>query len=434
MADLKAHRGEVLHFLRDPGEAGDPAAAEHFADGVLLVEDGRIVRAGPADALLKALPETVEVVDHRGKLIVPGFIDTHIHYAQTDMIASYGEQLLEWLNTYTFPAERRFADIEYARAVAAFFTEELLRNGTTTALVFATVHPQSVDAIFEAAEQRRMRMIAGKVMMDRHCPDFLSDTAESSYAESKALIERWHRHGRSLYAVTPRFAPTSTEAQLEAAAKLYREHDGVYLQSHVAENRAEVAWVAELFPWSRSYLDVYDRYGLLGERAVYAHCIWLDEQDRERMAATGTAAAFSPTSNLFLGSGCFDLRAASEAGLRVGMATDVGAGTSFSMLRTLAEAYKVEQLIGQKLPALRALYQATLGSARALYLDDRIGSFQPGREADFVVLDWAATPLQARRQGFATSLAEKLFALITLGDERNVAATYVLGEAAYRRD
>lgn len=431
-SSLHLVRGEILHFLADPADRGDDALA-HFADGALLIEDGRIARCGPADALLAALPAGARVTDYRGKLILPGFVDTHIHYAQTDIIAGYGEQLLAWLEKYTFPTEARFADPAHAGAVAEFFCDELLRNGTTTALAFATVHPASVDALFAAAQRRRMRLIAGKVLMDRHCPDYLRDTAATGYAESQALIARWHGVDRLLYAVTPRFAPTSTPEQMTLAGRLYAEHPGLYLQSHVAENRGEVAWVAELYPEARSYLDVYERHGQLGPRSVYAHCIWLDDADRARMAATGAAMSFCPTSNLFLGSGLFDLDRAHALGVRVGIGTDVGGGTSFSMLQTLNEAYKVLQLNGQRLSAARAFYLATLGGARSLYLDDRIGNFEAGKEADFVVLDGAATPLLERRMGHARDLAERLFVLMMLGDDRTVAATHVLGEAAWVR-
>jgi guanine deaminase len=421
---LQAFRGSILHFVDDPLH-GEARSYRYFDDGVLLLRDGRVEAAG--DARLLAQWPGVEPVDYRGKLIVPGFIDTHVHYAQTDMIAAYGEQLLTWLARYAFPTERRFDDPQHAREVAEFFLDELLRNGTTTAMVFATVHPESVDVLFEAAAARNLRLVAGKVMMDRNCPEFLRDTAASGYEDSQRLIERWHRRGRQLYAVTPRFAPTSTEEQLRLAGKLLDEHDGVFLQSHVAENRSEVAWVAQLFPWSRSYLDVYDRFGLLRSRSVYAHCIHLDEADRRRMAQAGAAMSFCPTSNLFLGSGLFDLDAAARSGARVGIGTDVGGGTSFSMLRTLSEAYKVAQMAGHSLSPLRAFYLATLGSARALHLDALIGSFEPGQEGDFTVLDPDATPLLARRMKQTNSLAERLFLWMMLGDERAVSATHVMG-------
>ena len=422
---LSAVRGEIVHFLADPAAA--PRALEHFADGVLIVRDGHVAECGPAAALLTKLPSGTPLADHRGRLILPGFVDTHVHYPQTDIIASHGEQLLEWLERYTFPAERRFADPAHAAEVAGFFCDELLRNGTTTAAAFATVHPASVEALFEAAQQRRMRLITGKVLMDRNCPDFLRDTAETGYADSQALIERWHNRDRLLYAITPRFAPTSTPAQMALAGRLFREHPGVFLQSHLAENRAEVAWVAQLHPEARSYLDVYERAGQLGMRALFAHCLWLDDSDRRRMAERGAAMSFCPTSNLFLGSGLFDLARARALGVRVGLGTDVGGGTSLSMLQTLNEAYKVLQLGGQSLSAASGFYLATLGGAHSLYLDDRIGNFAPGKEADFVVLDPRATPLLARRSAACTTLEERLFVLMMLGDDRAVAATYVMG-------
>ena len=422
---LSAVRGEILHFLADP--AADPRALEHFADGALVVRDGRVAECGPAAALLPKLPSGTPVADHRGRLILPGFVDTHVHYPQTDIIASHGEQLLEWLEKYTFPAERRFADPSHAAEVAGFFCDELLRNGTTTAAAFATVHPVAVEALFEAARARRMRMITGKVLMDRNCPDFLRDTAETGYAESKTLIERWHNRDRLLYAITPRFAPTSTPAQMVLAGRLFREYPGVFLQSHLAENRAEVSWVARLYPEARSYLDAYERAGQLGMRALFAHCLWLDDADRRRMADTGAAMSFCPTSNLFLGSGLFDLQRARGLGVRVGLGTDVGAGTSFSMLHTMNEAYKVLQLAGQSLSAASAFHLATLGGAHSLYLDDRIGNFAPGKEADFVVLNPRATPLLERRSAACATLEERLFVLMMLGDDRAVAATHVLG-------
>lgn len=427
-----AFRAAILHFLGDPADLGEATTA-YFDDGLLVICAGKVSAVGHAADLMPNLAPDTPVTDYRGKLIVPGFVDTHIHYAQTDIIASYGEQLLAWLEKYTFPTEQRFADRAHADEVANFFTDELLKNGTTTALVFATVHPASVDAIFSAAQARQMRLIAGKVLMDRNCPEYLRDTPEQGYEESQDLIERWHGKGRLSYAITPRFAPTSTEAQLRLAGQLYREHPDVYVQSHVAENRGEVAWVAELFPEARSYLDVYDRYGLLGPRSVYAHCIWLDDADRQRMAATEATMSFCPTSNLFLGSGLFDWQHAHDLGIRVGLGTDVGGGTSFSMLQTLNEAYKVLQLNHQSLSPAQAFYLATLGGARSLHLDDRIGNFEVGKEADFVVLDAAATPLMARRMAHAQTLTERLFVLMMLGDDRAVAATHVLGEAQYRR-
>jgi guanine deaminase len=422
-----AFRGSILHFLADPG-AGDAAqSSQFFEDGLLIVERGKVTSVGRADSLLPTLPGNARVVDHSGKMILPGFVDAHIHYPQIDMIASPGGQLLDWLENYTFPAERLFSNPEYARGVADFFLDELLRNGTTTALVFGTVHKPSVDAFFEAAAARNLRMIAGKVLMDRNCPDYLRDTAESGYSDSAELIGKWNGRDRLNYAITPRFAITSSDRQLELAGRLAHEHPTARIHSHVAENIAEVAWIRELFPSSRSYLDVYDHFGLLRDNAVFAHCIHLDDDDRRRMAESGAAAAFCPTSNLFLGSGLFDVAATDRAGMRFAVATDVGGGTSFSMLRTLSEAYKVARMRGHFLSPMRSLYLATLGGARVLGLEDHIGNFTPGKEADFVVLDTTSTPLAARRAEHARTLSERLFALVMLGDDRAVTETYVLG-------
>jgi len=424
---VEALRASILHCLADPGERSNPSAWEYFEDGLLVVDGGRITDVGPADALQKKLPTDLAITDYSGKLIVPGFIDCHVHFPQLDIIGSYGAQLLDWLNQYAYPAEAKFADPSYAREVANAFIDELLRNGTTTALVFGTVHAHSADVIFEAAESRDMRLIAGKVLMDSNCPEALRDTPESGYAESKALIERWHGRGRLGYAITPRFALTSSPEQLAAAGKLAAEYPDTWIHTHLAENMDEVEQIARQFPDSRSYLDVYDCFGLVRKRAVFAHCLHMDERDRSRMATNSAAAAFCPTSNLFLGSGLFDLPAMRKAGINCGLGTDVGGGTSLSMLRTASEAYKVLHLQEHALPAMRALYLATLGAAETLDLDDKIGNFKKGKEADFAVLDFAGSSLTARRSAAATTIEEKLFALMTLADDRNVAATYVEG-------
>lgn len=430
---VTAYRSAILHSIADPALVGVEQSYQYFEDGLLVVEDGRIKALGEAKALLPTLAAGVEVREYRDALITPGFIDTHIHYPQTGMIASYGEQLLDWLNTYTFPTEKQFADKAHAADVAGIFLKELLRNGTTTALVFGTVHKESVDAFFEAAQALDLRMIAGKVLMDRNAPDYLTDTAESGYADSKELIERWHGKGRLHYAVTPRFAPTSTPEQLELAGKLFAEYPGLYMHTHLSENRKEIEWVKELFPERKGYLDVYDHFKLIGERSVFAHGVHLCDDECKRLAETGSAVAFCPTSNLFLGSGLFDLQKLEEHGVRVGLGTDVGAGTSFSQLQSLNEAYKVMQLQGKKLDPFKSLYLATLGGARALYLDDRIGNFQAGKDADFVVLDYKATPLLDYRLQQATSLPEKLFALTILGDDRTVKETFAAGHSVHQR-
>ena len=424
---MQALRASILHCLSDPGDQSTRSAYEYFEDGLLIVDEGHIVAAGNAPKLLSELAADTPVIDYAGKLIVPGFIDCHVHFPQLDIIGSYGAQLLDWLNRYAFPAEAKFADPDYAQEVAGVFIDELLTNGTTTALVFGTVHPHSADAVFEAADAKGMRLIAGKVLMDSNCPEELRDDAETGYADSKALIERWHGKGRLGYAITPRFALTSSAEQLAAAGRLASEYPDVWVHTHLAENMDEVDEIARLFPDSRSYLDVYEQHGLLRERAVFAHCLHMDDADRASMSTHGGAAAFCPTSNLFLGSGLFDLPAFRDAGIRCGLGTDVGGGTSLSLLKTASEAYKVLHLQEHALPATRALYLATLGAAEALYLDDKIGNFASGKEADFVVLDFEGSNLTARRTAAAATIEEKLFALITLADDRNVAATYVNG-------
>ncbi len=431
--NTKAYRAAILHSLADPAVVGVEQSYQYFEDGILLIENGKVAQVGAAAELLPKLTG-VDIQQYHDALITPGFIDTHIHYPQTGMIASYGEQLLDWLNTYTFPTEKQFEDKAHAAEVADIFLKELLRNGTTTALVFGSVHPQSVDAFFEAAQKLDLRMIAGKVMMDRNAPDYLTDTAESGYAESKALIERWHGKGRLHYAVTPRFAPTSTPQQLDLAGKLFGEYPDLYMHTHISENKAEVAWVKELFPARKGYLDVYDHHKLIGPRAVFAHGVHLCDEECARLAETGSAVAFCPTSNLFLGSGLFDLNKLEQHGVRVGLGTDVGAGTSFSQLQSLNEAYKVMQLQGKKLDPFKSLYLATLGGANALYLDDKLGNFLPGKDADFLVLDYNATPLMSYRMQQARSLDEKLFALTMLGDDRAVKETFAAGVSVHQRE
>ncbi len=364
---------------------------------------------------------------------MPGFIDTHVHAPQIDVIASYGAELLEWLNTYTFPAEAHYAEPALARSGAVRFLDALLAHGTTSAVVFPTVHKVSAEALFEAAQQRGMRLITGKVLMDRHCPDNLRDDVDQAERDCEDLIARWHGNGRLAYAVTVRFAATSTPEQLAMAGRLCATHPGVYMQTHVAENHAEVRWIAELFPQARSYLDVYASAGLLNERAVLAHGIWLDDADRAVLRATGAQIAHSPSSNLFLGSGLFDWRAAQAAGAAVSLASDVGGGTSLSMLRTAADAYKIQAMAGQRLTAWKALHAATLGGAQALHLDSEIGSLEPGRLADVCVWDWAVGPVAQRRMEVARALHERVFAWMTLGDERNLVAAYVAGARRYER-
>ncbi len=420
-------RGRVLSFLDEPRDLEDVASYRYLEDGAVVIEDGRVVELTD---YTPALAAGAEVIDHRPNLIMPGLIDLHLHYVQMQVIASYAADLLEWLNTYTFIEEQRFARQGHAAAIASAFFDELIRHGTTTAVAYCSVHPQSVDAYFAEAERRNMLMIGGKVMMDRHAPPSLCDTAQSSYDDTRALIARWHGRGRSLYAISPRFALTSTPEQLEAAAALVREHPDCYVQTHVSENHAEIAEARRLYPQSRDYVGIYEDFGLLNRRMLLGHAIHLDHCETGVLAETGAVAVFCPTSNLFLGSGLFDRARLKAAGVRIGIATDIGGGTSYSMLRTLDEGYKVLQLRGQRLTPFDAFYTATLGNARALSLEDRIGRIAPGTDADLVVLDARATPAMALRMRTVTQLAEELFLLATLGDDRAIAETYVAGRAS----
>jgi guanine deaminase len=437
---IKGFRASFLDAIADPFYAPEADCVRYFSDGLLVVEHGKVKDLGNYEEL-KSQYTDIPITHFPDRLIVSGFIDTHIHFPQTEMIASYGEQLLEWLSTYTFPTERKFADRNYALEIASLFLDELLRNGTTTALVFTSVFPQSTDAFFEEAQRRNLRMIAGKVMMDRHAPEFLQDTATSSYIETKQLIEKWHKRDRLLYAVTPRFAITSTSEQLSNAGKLLAEFPDVYLHTHLSENVKEVESVAELFPESEGYLDVYDRAGLVGERSIFAHGVQLSDREFARLAEAKSAIAFCPTSNLFLGSGLFKLEKAKslETPVKVGLGTDVGAGTSFSILRTASGAYQVAQLRSQKLSAFQTLFLATLGGARALCLDDKLGNFEIGKEADFVVLNLRSTPIMALRNKLTDQtipqtlgeISDQLFATMIMGDDRAIAATYIMGELAH---
>ena len=423
-----ALRGDLLDFTATPAWAVVDSPAVRFRpDHWLLVEHGRITGVQPGD---QAPGEGWVRRDHRGQLLLPGFIDTHVHSPQIDMIASYGAELLDWLSTYTFPAELRFADPAVSEAGAKRFLDALLESGTTSAVVFPTVHKASVDALFAAASARGMRLITGKVLMDRNAPPALCDDVAGAERDCTDLIERWHGTGRNAYAVTVRFAPTSTPAQLAMAGALCAAHPTVYLQTHLAENRAEVEWVRTLFPEARSYLDVYARAGLLHPRSVLAHGIWLDDNDRAVLRGSGAQIAHSPSSNLFLGSGLFDWQAAIKAQVKVSVASDVGAGTSLSMQRTLADAYKVQALAGQRLTAWRALHGATRGAAEALGLAHEIGSFDVGCTADVCAWHWSRGLVAERRDALAQqsqNLHERVFAWMTLSDERNLAAAYVAG-------
>jgi guanine deaminase len=431
-----AIRGALLTFTGDPFTADLRGVRRYERDAIVAMANGRIVDCGPADEVAARLPPDTPVTHYRDALISGGFIDAHVHYPQLPVIGAGGKPLLEWLTACTFPAEARYADIDYARSVAARYLDENLRHGITTAAVFGTVHPASVDALFEDAQRRGMRMIAGKVLMDRHAPADLLDTATRGYDESKALIARWHHRDRLAYAITPRFAATSSSAQLEAAAALWRETPGAYVQSHVAENAAEVAWITALYPAQASYLDVYAHFGLLGRRAIYAHGIHLDESDFRRLAESRTALAHCPTSNNFLGSGLFALHRARDAArpVHVALATDLGAGTGFSMLRTMQAASDVAHLQGHPLSPSRAWWLATQGAAAALDLDCEIGTIAPGREADLVVIDLCSTPLIDFRMRYVDDLDEALGVQLALGDDRAIRATYVGGTLAWDRD
>ena len=424
-----ALRADLLDFTADPGwdKPGDHSIGLRWRpDHWLLVEHGHIA------AVQREEPDaTWDQRDHRGQLLLPGFIDTHVHMPQLEVIASYGAELLDWLNNYTFPAELRYVDPAACAAGSSRFLDALLAHGTTSAVVFPTVHKASADALFAAADERGMRLIAGKCLMDRNAPAALTDTVAGAERDTVDLIERWHGRSRLAYAHTVRFAPTSSDAQLALAGRLLAAYPGTYLQTHVAENREELRWVAELFPSARSYLDVYARHGLIGPRSVLAHGIWLDDADRAVLGRTGAQIAHSPSSNLFLGSGLMDWRGLERDGVAVSLASDVGGGTSLSMLRTMADAYKVQALRGERLSAWKALHTATRGAARALGLEREIGSLDVGCMADLALWQYAVGPVAAVRDAASSSLHERLFALMTLGDERNVVATYVAGRCLY---
>ncbi|MDO6405575.1 guanine deaminase [Pantoea phytobeneficialis] len=428
---LRASFFDFTGVAQQPDTIADQA--RYLEDGVLTLHDGKVVSLESWESAQSRInPATL--IDLRGKLIVPGFIDTHIHYPQTEMIGAFGEQLLEWLNQYTFPVESQYHCPDHAAQMSAFFLHQLLANGTTTALVFGTVHPQSVEALFSAAEQLNMRLIAGKVMMDRNAPAYLTETPQASYLQTRALIERWHNRGRLSYALTPRFAPTSSPQLLEKVRQLRAEFPDTWLHTHLSENPQEIAWVKELFPEHDGYLDVYHQHQLTGKRSVFAHCLHLDDHEWQCLHDTDSSIAFCPTSNLFLGSGLFNIKRCWQQGVRMGIGTDVGAGTTFNILQTLGEAYKVGQLQHYKLSACEAFYHATLGGAHALDLDHAIGNFNPGKEADFVVLDPAVSALQQLRYANSKDIWEKLFVLMTLGDDRNIAQTWVNGQPVWQRE
>ncbi|MGO9400864.1 MAG: guanine deaminase [Xanthobacteraceae bacterium] len=429
---MRAIRGRVLTFLRAPRGAGDAQSYRYIEDGIVVVKGGRIEAAGPTAELTAQLPAGIQVEHFPDLLIMPGFIDPHIHYPQTQVIASYGAQLLEWLEKYTFVEEQKFADPAHAARNAEFFLDELARNGTTTAVAYCSAHPGSAEALFTAAHKRNAGMIAGNAVMNRHAPPGLLAAAGTAIADSRDLIRRWHGKGRQRYAVTPRFAITSTDAQLAELGALLAEVPTALMQTHLAENLNEIATVKKLFPNDPSYTAVYARFGLLGPRSLLGHCIHLGQDEIALLRDTGSVAVFCPTSNLFIGSGLFDYDGLAAAGVRIALATDVGGGTSYSMLRTAAEAYKVMQLRGQNLPALAAFDLMTRANAEALGLEKEIGAISPGAFADLVVLDPRATPAMAHRMETVRDLEEELFVLMTLGDDRAVRQTYIAGEPALR--
>jgi len=428
-------RAELVSFARDPGDGDSPppGSLAHYPDGLLWLKGSNIHAVGHYADLSPSLPNGSDVVDYRDKLIMPGFIDTHVHYVQLDIMASYGRQLLDWLNDYTFPEECRFANHAHAEALSNAFLDEMLRAGTTTAQVFGSSHPGSVDAFFSACQKRQLRMLAGKVLMDRNAPEDLMDGI-SGITDSERLIEDWHGRARLGYSVTPRFAPTSTKAQMDAAGALLRNDPSLWLQTHLAENSGELDWVAELFPGSQDYLSVYEAAGLVGPRSTFAHGIHLDNGMRKRLAERGANIAFCPSSNLFLGSGLFDRVAAKETGMAFTYASDIGAGTDLSGFGTLKSAYQVGQLRGQPLTAWQGFYGLTHGNAKALSLDSHIGQLASSYEADFVVIDPQATSLLSRRIKHCTTLGERLFALMMLADDRAIYETWAGGQCQHRRD
>lgn len=430
---VQLYRGEIFYFKASPLDTAD--CYSYYPDGALVIAEGKVLEAGPYHILRKRYEEA-GLTDYTGRLLMPGFIDSHIHYPQSEMIGMYGKQLLDWLNDYTYPTEQAFVSPEYAERVARFFVNELFRNGTTTCMAYATVHPTSVHALFSIASEYNMRILTGKVLMDRNAPKGLMDSAEQGENESRLLIESWHKKGRNLYTITPRFAITSSADQLTSVGRLHKQYPDTYIQTHLSENKNEVDVTLSFSPECTDYLEVYESAGMLTDRTVFGHSIHLSDTECRRLADAGAIIAHCSTSNLFLGSGLFDMRQANSFGMQTTMATDVGGGTSFSLLRTLGESYKIQQLNGYCMSVLESFYKCTLGTARALQLDDKIGSFQPGREADFIVVDYAATPSQLIRKEYLQrtdkwSLENKLFGLQTLGDDRNIVSTYLMGKLVH---
>ena len=420
--------GPTLRFHGDPMSQPWEAAVHVDMDGGMLLRDGHIAKIGAAQAMRDAAPDAEVIRYGADQLICPGFVDAHVHYPQTAIIASWGKRLIDWLNGYTFPEEIRLGDPAYASEIAQRYLDLTRAQGTTTVASYCTIHPHSVDALFDAAAERNQRVVAGKTCMDRNAPEALRDTAQSAYDDSKALIGNWHGEGRATYAITPRFSPTSTPEQLSALGALWAEHPDCLMQTHLSEQTDEIAWVKGLYPEARDYLDTYEAHGLLGERGLYGHAIHLEAREIERLAEVSAALVHCPTSNTFIGSGLFDMAGLRVRGIPIGLATDTGGGSSFSMLRTMAAAYEIGQLRGTPLHAAELIWLATAGSARSLHLHDKIGTLAEGFEADITVLDLASTEAIAQRAANAGDIWEKLFATIMMGDDRAVADVWIAGQ------
>ena len=437
MSQNNFFRGSIYHCIEENGSL----KPIYFDDGLMVVDNksGKIIDVGNFSDLRSSWDISNNLIHFRDRLIMPGFVDTHVHYPQYKVIASYGTSLLEWLNKYTFVEEQRFSDVAYADQIANLFLDELIKNGTTSVMTFCTSFKQSVEAFFNAAENRNLRMVAGKVMMDRHAPDELCDNPDNSYSDSKELIEKWHNKGRLRYAVTPRFAPTSSSSQLKQAARLLNEYPsddqtkGVLLQTHLNENDEEIAWVNDLFPDSNSYFGVYEDHGITGNRSVFGHCIHNTEEEYQRMAKTGSKVSLCPTSNLFLGSGLFELEKLESYGIDVSLASDVGGGDSFSMFKVMNEAYKICRLNDFNLDPIKAFYLTTLGAAKVLDMNDSIGNFEVNKEADFIVIDLNATEIISQKNKIAMGVNDILFNLMTLGDDRLIDEVFILGQRAYKK-
>ena len=437
MSQNNYFRGSIYHCIEENGSL----KPIYFDDGLMVVDNksGKIIDVGNFSDLRSSWDISNNLIHFRDRLIMPGFVDTHVHYPQYKVIASYGTSLLEWLNKYTFVEEQRFSDEAYADQIANLFLDELIKNGTTSVMTFCTSFKQSAEAFFNAAENRNLRMAAGKVMMDRHAPDELCDNPDNSYSDSKELIEKWHNKGRLRYAVTPRFAPTSSSSQLNQAARLLNEYPsddqtkGVLLQTHLNENDEEIAWVNDLFPDSNSYFGVYEDHGITGNRSVFGHCIHNTEEEYQRMAKTGSKVSLCPTSNLFLGSGLFELEKLESYGIDVSLASDVGGGDSFSMFKVMNEAYKICRLNDFNLDPIKAFYLTTLGAAKVLDMNDSIGNFEVNKEADFIVIDLNATEIISQKNKIAMGVNDILFNLMTLGDDRLIDEVFILGQRAYKK-